>query len=150
MIRDLCQLASPFFTMTIEMWHVICDTWHMTHGGGVNILSSNFSSLALTVWDRQCLLSHFFCEKWWSYLVEVMFHRGLPCLVFKVIQGQIQPFFIFLFLIWENISKVLFFLSSSWMSRKMCKLSVRISFFTLHSALIHLIHLILNSLLLNT
>ena len=43
------------------MWHVTCDTWHLTpymwhidHGGGWT-LSENFRSLALTVWDRQCL-----------------------------------------------------------------------------------------------
>ena len=30
------------------------DIWHVTHGGGWTF-TPNFSSLALTVWDRQCL-----------------------------------------------------------------------------------------------
>ena len=37
-----------------DTWHLTCDTWHMTHGGGWTF-SHNFSSPALTVWDRQCL-----------------------------------------------------------------------------------------------
>ena len=36
------------------MLHLTGDMWHMTHGG-VWIFSQNFSSLTLTVWDRQCL-----------------------------------------------------------------------------------------------
>ena len=49
--------------MTPDTWHVTHDTdtwhvtrymWHVTHGGGWTF-SQNFSSPALTVWDRQCL-----------------------------------------------------------------------------------------------
>ena len=36
------------------MWHVTCDTWYVTHGGEW-AFPQNFSSLALTVWDRQYL-----------------------------------------------------------------------------------------------
>ena len=36
------------------MWHVTCDRWNVIHGGGWTF-SQNLSSLALTVWDRQCL-----------------------------------------------------------------------------------------------
>ena len=39
--------------MTRDMWHVTHDMWHVTHGGGWTF-SQNFSSLALTVWERQC------------------------------------------------------------------------------------------------
>ena len=36
------------------MWHLTCDTWHVTHGGGWT-LYQNFGSTVLIVWDRQCL-----------------------------------------------------------------------------------------------
>ena len=36
------------------MWHVTCDMWHVTHGGGWT-LPQNFSSLALTAWYLWCL-----------------------------------------------------------------------------------------------
>ena len=37
-----------------DTWHLTCETWHVTHGGGWTF-SKNVSSPALTVWDRQCL-----------------------------------------------------------------------------------------------
>ena len=40
--------------MTCDTWQVICDKWHVTHGGGWTIYQ-NFNSLALTVWDFWCL-----------------------------------------------------------------------------------------------
>ena len=40
--------------MRPDTWHIICDTWDVTHGGGWTF-SQNFSSLDLTVCDRQCL-----------------------------------------------------------------------------------------------
>ena len=40
--------------LTCDTWNVTCDMWHDSHGGGWTF-SQNFSSPALTVWDRQCL-----------------------------------------------------------------------------------------------
>ena len=39
---------------TCDTWHVTHDTWHMTHSVGWTF-SQNFSSLALLVWDWECL-----------------------------------------------------------------------------------------------
>ena len=40
--------------LTRDMWHMTYDMWHVTHDG-VWKFSQDFSFLALTVWDRQCL-----------------------------------------------------------------------------------------------
>ena len=40
--------------MIRDIWHMTCDTWHVTHGGGWTI-SKNFRSPALKVWNKQCL-----------------------------------------------------------------------------------------------
>ena len=47
--HDTWNVTSDTWHLTPNTWHVICDIWW-----GVNILL-NLSSLALTVWDRQCL-----------------------------------------------------------------------------------------------
>ena len=40
--------------VTRDRWHVTRDTWHMTHSVGWTF-SQNFNSLALPVWDWECL-----------------------------------------------------------------------------------------------
>ena len=40
--------------VTQDTWHLTPDMWHVTHGWGWTF-SQNFSSLALPVWDTQCL-----------------------------------------------------------------------------------------------
>ena len=40
--------------LTHDTWDLTCDMWHVTHGGGWTF-SGNFSSPALTVWDKQCI-----------------------------------------------------------------------------------------------
>ena len=65
--------------MASAMWHVTHDMWHMTHymlhvtrGGGWRF-SQNFSSLALTVWERQCF------EDWeenYDWLTELNGYTG--------------------------------------------------------------------------
>ena len=40
--------------ITCDKWHVTRDMWHLTNGGWWTFFQ-NFSYLALTVWDRQCL-----------------------------------------------------------------------------------------------
>ena len=40
--------------VTGDTWHVTCDMWHVTHSVGWTF-SQNFSSLALPVWDWQCI-----------------------------------------------------------------------------------------------
>ena len=40
--------------MTGDTWHVTRDTWHITHSMGWTFIQ-NFTSLALPVWDWQCL-----------------------------------------------------------------------------------------------
>ena len=47
---DAWHMKGDMWHMTRDMWHVTSDMWHLV---GVNILSK-FSSLALTVWGRQC------------------------------------------------------------------------------------------------
>ena len=39
--------------VTHDMWHVTKDMWHVTHGVWWTF-SLNFSSLAITVWDKWC------------------------------------------------------------------------------------------------
>ena len=54
--------------MTFDMWHVTCDTWNMTHIEGWTF-SQNFSSLALPVWDLECLedmLTKGWVNRWMS------------------------------------------------------------------------------------
>ena len=53
MTCDTCDTCDTWH-VTHDMWHMTCDTcdtWHVTHGG----VWTFPSSLALTVWDRQCL-----------------------------------------------------------------------------------------------
>ena len=40
--------------LTPETWHLTPDTWRVTLGGWWSF-SQNFSSLAFTAWDGQCL-----------------------------------------------------------------------------------------------
>ena len=52
--RDTWHVTCDMSHVTCDMWHMTCDTWHVTHGGEWTF-SLNVSSLALTVWERQCL-----------------------------------------------------------------------------------------------
>ena len=48
---------SVFITICVlqhDTWHMTHDTWHLTHSVGLTF-SKNFSSLALPVWDWQCI-----------------------------------------------------------------------------------------------
>ena len=65
-------------------------TWLATHGGGCT-LSQNFSSLALTVWERQC-----------QWVTEVI-----------VEQPRVWKIYIFLDLIWQNFIKYRDYISFS-------------------------------------
>ena len=48
------QVTRDRWHVTRDTWHVTRDTWHMTHSLGWTF-SQNFSSLALPVWDWQCI-----------------------------------------------------------------------------------------------
>ena len=54
--------------MTCDMWHVTWDIWRQVGGWTV---SQKFSSLALTVWERQCFEDIFTKDDWASKLVSV-------------------------------------------------------------------------------
>ena len=51
---DMWQVTGDMLQMTIDMWHVTSDTCHMTHSVGWT-LSKKFSSLALLVWNWECV-----------------------------------------------------------------------------------------------
>ena len=48
------HVARDMWHVTGDMWHVTGGTWHVTNSVGWT-LSQNFSTLALPVWDWECL-----------------------------------------------------------------------------------------------
>ena len=48
------QVTGDMWQVTRDRWHVTHDKWHMTHSMGCTF-SQNFSTLALPVWDWECL-----------------------------------------------------------------------------------------------
>ena len=51
---DMWHVTGDTWQVTRDTWHVTSDTWHVTHSVGWTF-SQNFSSLAIPVWDWQCL-----------------------------------------------------------------------------------------------
>ena len=76
--------------VTHETWRVRCEMWHMTCDTGWGwILSQNVSSLALTVWQRQCfekgnlLFSYLELVKtYWPWNMDPDFAIGVKCTIF--------------------------------------------------------------------
>ena len=66
--------------VTRDKWQVTRDTWHMTHSVG-RTFSQNFSSLALPVWDWQCLeyisTNHRWVNEWMTevFVEQPRLHR---------------------------------------------------------------------------
>ena len=59
-------------TLTHDTWHMTCDTWW-----GVHILS-NLSSLALTVWNWQCLKdSERKDDSMNERIIEIIYYKGV-------------------------------------------------------------------------
>ena len=73
------------------MWHVTRDMWHVAcdMGGGGRTVSKNFSSVALTVWERQFFLTYL-KKGWMSDLIN---YKGV-CRIAPATPGLLIPYLI--------------------------------------------------------
>ena len=64
--------------MTDVTWHVTHDAWHIPHSVG-RTFSQNFGSLALPVWNVQCL-EDILTKGWMNYWMNQWMNDGGDCI----------------------------------------------------------------------
>ena len=86
---QMWYMTCGMWNMTIDIWHMTCNKWHLSLFVGLKF-SQKFSSLALTVWGRQCFKDIFTKDGLVTQLINLLNNDKGVCRTASATSGLLK------------------------------------------------------------